>query len=37
MILVETALELDLLIKHKYQKRIQLIGEKINVSYVNCR
>ena len=37
MILVETALELDLLIKHKYQKRIQLIGEKVNVSFVNCR
>ena len=37
MILVETALELDLLIEHKYKKKIQLIGEKINVSYVNCR
>ena len=30
-------LELDLLIKHKYEKKIQLIGKELNVSYEKCR
>ena len=30
-------LELDLLIKNKYEKKIQLIGKELNVSYEKCR